>query len=147
MQDWTTDMVEDRLKEAASVMRKLPAPRILGYFNTWPSMMVEFSDLVGQTPERMRLPPPSAAAISRMETAMTWLSWLEPEDVKFVWARAEGARWKEICWKFGIARSTASLRWAYCLNLITWRLNRRPLSSRWSRRYLLERAKILSSNF
>ena len=39
--------------------------------------------------EGMRLPPPSAAAISRMEATLPWLRWLEIEDAKLVWMRAE----------------------------------------------------------
>ena len=70
-------------------MRRLPPVRVPGYFNTWPPMVVEFADRVGQQPEPMRLPPPSPAAISRMEEALGWLRWLKAEDAKLVWARAE----------------------------------------------------------
>ena len=64
MDSWTVEMVEDRLVEAAAVMRRLPSVRVPGYFNTWPKMVVEFADRVGQQPEPMRLPPPSPAAIT-----------------------------------------------------------------------------------
>ena len=47
MNDWTSEMVEERLIEAVSVLRRLPAPRKQGYFSTWPTMFVEFGDLVG----------------------------------------------------------------------------------------------------
>ena len=49
MNDWTPERVEERLIEAASVLRRLPAERGQGYFSTWPTMFVEFGDLVGQT--------------------------------------------------------------------------------------------------
>ena len=62
MDKWTAKMVEERLVDAAQVMRRLPSVRIPGYFNTWPKMLVEFADRVGQKPEPMRLPPPSTAA-------------------------------------------------------------------------------------
>ena len=54
------------------------------HFSTWPRALVEFADLVGQQPEPMRLPPPSPAAISRMEETLGWLRWLEAEDAKLV---------------------------------------------------------------
>jgi hypothetical protein len=57
-------------------------------------MVVEFADRVGQQPEPMRLPPPSPTAISRMEDALPWLRWLEPEYAKLVWARADRTPWK-----------------------------------------------------
>jgi hypothetical protein len=55
--------------------------------------------------------------------AMSWLDWLETDDVGIVLARLEGAPWKSICWRFGISRPTADRRWRYALALIAWRLN------------------------
>src|SRR5207302_411815 len=85
MDKWTVEAVETRFEDAAQVVRRLPPVRVPGYFNTWPSMFVEFADLVGQEPQPMRLPPPSTAAITRMEATLSWLRWLEPDDVKLVW--------------------------------------------------------------
>jgi len=42
-----------------------------------------------------------------MEQTLGWLRWLRAEHTKLVWARAEGTRWKLICWRFGICRATA----------------------------------------
>ncbi len=137
MDNWTVKMVEERLVEAAQVMRRLPPVRVPGYFNTWPKMIVEFADRVGQEPEPLRLPPPSPAAISRMEETLTWLRWLETDDAKLVWARADLTPWKAICWQFGIARATANRRYQYGLSVITWRLNGRRVSAKRSRRDLV----------
>jgi hypothetical protein len=116
-------MVEERLVEAADVMRRLPDVRVPGHFNTWPPVVVEFADRVGQEPPRLRLPPPSPAAISRMEEALSWLAWLEGEDAKLLWARASNQSWKQVCWRFGISRTTAWRRWVIALCLIAMRLN------------------------
>jgi hypothetical protein len=137
MDSWTAKMVEERLAEAAAVMRRLPAVRVPGYFNTWPRALVEFSDRVGQQPEPMRLPPPSPAAITRMEQTVLWLRWLEVEDAKLVWARCEGTPWKGICWRFGMARATAHRRWQYGLSVIAWRLNGRRVSKKRGRQYVV----------
>ena len=83
-------MVAERLAEAAAVIRRLPPVRAPGYFNTRPPMIAGFADQVGRQAEPMRLPPPSPAAISRMEKALAWLRWLEPEHAKLIWARSEG---------------------------------------------------------
>jgi uncharacterized protein DUF6362 len=123
MTEWTPEMVEERLVEAAAVLKCLPPVKVGGYFSTWPRMQVEFSDLGGQTPEHMRLPPPSAAAISRMESTLDWAAWLEPIDSKIVWMRACGSRWKEICSAVGLARAAAHEHWLYALCLIASRLN------------------------
>ena len=136
MDKWTAKMVEERLVDAAQVMRRLPPVRVPGYFNTWPKMVVEFADRVGQHPEPMRLPPPSTAAITRMEETVGWLRWLEGEDAKLVWSRADRTPWKAICWEFGIARATANRRWQYGLSVIAWRLNGRRLPLKRSRRFV-----------
>jgi hypothetical protein len=37
-----------------------------------------------------------------MESALPWLTWLEPEDAKLAWTRAEGTPWKPTGWRFDI---------------------------------------------
>ena len=142
MADWTPEIVEARLVEAAAVLRRLPPERGQGYFSTWPQMFVEFSDLVGQTPEPMRVPPPSAAAISRMDAALPWLLWLAPLDAKIVWRRASGERWKSICWSVGLARAAAHEHWQYGLCVIAWRLNGKARPKHICRRRLIARVRI-----
>jgi hypothetical protein len=137
MDSWTVKMVEEHLIDAAAVMRRLPSVRVPGHFNTWPKMIVEFADRVGQQPEPMRLPPPSPTAITRMEETLLWLRWLEIDDAKLVWARADRSPWKAICWQFGIARATADRRWRYGLSVIAWRLNGRRVLGKRSRQYVL----------
>jgi hypothetical protein len=53
---------------------------------------------------------------------LSWLDWLEVEDAALVRARIQGARWKLICWRFGISRATANRRWRHSLDLIARRL-------------------------
>lgn len=145
--DWTPEAVEARLDEAADVMRRLPPVRVQGYFSTWPTVLAEFSDLVGQEPKPLRRSPPAPDAISRMDETLTWLRWLEPDDAKLVWMRAERKPWKAVCWRFGLARSTANRRYAYALNLIAWRLRKRPVPKTWSKAFLIRRMDFLSSEF
>lgn len=145
MNDWTPEIVEARLVEAAAVLRRLPRERGQDYFSTWPQTFVEFSDLVGQTPEPMRLPPPSAAAISRMDAALPWLLWLAPLDAKIVWRRASGERWKSICWSVGLARAAAHEHWQYALCVIAWRLNGRAAPKGVGRRELIGRLRAVQA--
>jgi hypothetical protein len=142
--NWTVALVETRLEDAAQVMRRLPPVRVPGYFNTWPSMMVEFADCVGRETRPMRLPPPSTAAITRMEEALGWLRWLESADAKLVWARSDRTPWKAICWRFGIGRATAHRRWQYGLSVIAWRLNGRRVPAKRSRSFVVENVRRVS---
>ena len=135
---WTPSLIEERFIEAADVMRRLPNVRVPGHFNTWPKMLCEFADLVGQEPTRLRRPPPAPDAISRMEEALGWLRWLEPADAKIVWLRAAGERWKAICWRVGLSRAAANEHWLYALCVIAWRLNGWNLAHSTSKRRLIE---------
>jgi hypothetical protein len=86
---WSAAWVQRRLIEAYSVERRLPqARRRLLIASAWPSMAVEFSDIVGRADDdrkdrfasweyagRLGV---SAADISRMEQAHDWLQILEP---------------------------------------------------------------------
>lgn len=137
MTQWTPSLVEARLSEAASVLKRLPERRRQDYFNTWPEYLLEFADLVGQEPKPMRVRP-SPAAISRMEETLGWTIGLDPIDGKIVWLRAHGERWKAICWTVGLQRSTANERWLYALCVIACRLNEKPVPQGRSRRRVID---------
>jgi hypothetical protein len=59
MTDWTRDMVEERIVEAADVLKQLPGLRNQGYFSTWPEIQRSRKELAGRMPKPMRRPPPS----------------------------------------------------------------------------------------
>jgi hypothetical protein len=71
----------------------------------------------------MRRPRPSPRQITEAEEAMLWLRWLEKDDARLVWLRANRTPWKKICWELGISRATANRRWQYGIAVIVWRLN------------------------
>lgn len=139
MGDWTPAMVEARLESAADVFRSLPEVKPQGYFNAWPEYFHSFADQVGQEP-RMRRPKPSPRQITQAEEAMLWLRWLEPEDGRLVWARADGMAWKPICWQFGISRATANRRWQYGLAVIVWKLNGKRVPGKRSKAFVVSKA-------
>lgn len=122
-QDWTPRMVEARLEEAADTLRRLPAVKVQGYFSTWPPIIRDFWEAFGRHAAEVRLGPAMPAAIDRMDETLLWLRWLEPDEVRLVWLRAEGVRWKLICARFGIGRTTAWYRWSGALAKIATRLN------------------------
>ena len=140
MTEWTPSLVEERLSEAAFVLKRLPADRRRGYFNVWPQIVHDFADKVGQEPRPMRVLP-SPAAISRMEETLSWTVGLDPIDGKIVWMRAHGERWKAICWAVGMQRSAAHEHWLYALCVIAFRLNGRRLNRAHSKRHVIAQAE------
>ena len=115
-QRWTREAVAERVEEAVDVLARLPEERVCGLYDLWPK-------LVG---EPGRQPRPAAAApeaIDRMDEALGWLLWLEPEERRLVWLRAEGVPWKRVAHWLGIGRTTAWQRWTAALLQIAVRLN------------------------
>jgi hypothetical protein len=91
MTDWTRDMVEERVEEAAWVLERLPGPRRQGYFSTWPDIVLSAREIASQEPRPMRVLP-SPQAITRMEEAITWNQYLERDDANLMWERAGECR-------------------------------------------------------
>jgi hypothetical protein len=141
--DWTTGRVQDRLELAADVFAQLPSVKPQGHFNAWREYVHSFADHVGQEPETRR-PRPGPRDITQAEEAMLWLRWLEKDDARIVWLRANRTCWKKITWEVGLSRPAASRHWHYGLALITWRLHGRVPSPRRSRRFVIENADRLS---
>jgi hypothetical protein len=139
MADWTRDMVEERITEAADVLKRMPGLPSQGYFSAWPEIQRSRKELAEAMPTPGRRPRPTISAITRMEETITWNRFLQPEEAHLMWARADGLAWKGICYRFGISRATAHRRWEYALSLIAWRLNGRPENRKRSRSFVVSR--------
>jgi hypothetical protein len=115
-QRWDKEAVVIRLEEAADVLARLPEDRLRGFYDLWPR-------IIG--PTRASAGPAAAApeTIDRMDQALGWLCWLEPEERRLVWLRAEGLPWKRITHRLGIGRTTAWQRWTTALLKISIQLN------------------------
>jgi hypothetical protein len=113
---WTPKLIAERLAEAADVFTRLPEERVPGFYDLWPKIVGVACTGDG----------PAAAmpeAIDRMDEALDWLMWLEPEERRLVWLRAEGLPWKRITHRLAIGRTTAWQRWTIALLKIATRLN------------------------
>ena len=99
--------VEERLRSAARTLRRLPNVKIQGYFSTWPTIIREPLEILQMEPEPMRITPSMADITEMEEVLFIWLKWIEPEERRLVWLRAERVRWKLICGRFGVGRTKA----------------------------------------
>jgi hypothetical protein len=115
-QHWDQGAVASRLEEAVDVLARLPEARVRGVYDLWPK-------LVGEPCRHARPAAAAPEAIDRVDEALGWLMWLEPEERRLVWLRAEGVPWKRITHWLGIGRTTAWERWTTALLKIAVRLN------------------------
>jgi len=120
---WTPERVEERLEAAADALRRLPPVRVQGHASTWPAVIREFHEAYGWDETRLRLGPPSPAAIDAMDEALAWFAWLTPDEARIVWLRACRVRWKAVAWRFRADRSTVWRWWVCALAKIAARLN------------------------
>jgi Domain of unknown function (DUF6362) len=82
-QHWDQEAVASRLEEAVDVLARLPEARVRGVYDLWPK-------LVGEPCRHARPAAAAPEAIDRVDEALGWLMWLEPEERRLVWLRAEG---------------------------------------------------------
>lgn len=121
---YTVTDVADRFEEAAQTLHRLPRVGVQGYFNAMPPVIRTAAEVLQEEKLPMRMGPPSADAISRMEEVLDWIWWLDDEDERrLVWLRAERVFWKRICWRLGCGRTKAWQMWTYALLKIVTRLN------------------------
>lgn len=128
----TASMIEDRFEEAARTLRRLPNPpgsTPRGYSSSWPEYRHDPGQSYGYNETRVRVAP-TPAAIKRMEECFEWLGWIDPEDARIVWLRAEGMRWRQIGIRMGCVRQTAWRRWVAALATIANHLNKNNKSQR-----------------
>lgn len=90
--------IAERIEEAADTLRRLP-DKHKSYLaaserGTWPTTIMTYWEafsLARETPKtavRMRLPPPGARQVDRMDAVMDWMLWLGKQDareMKVVW--------------------------------------------------------------
>lgn len=99
--------VEDRIHNAARTLRRLPEERVQGYFSTWPKIKRDEMEILQMEKEPMRIRPSMDDITEMEEVLFVWLRWLEVDERKLVWQRAERVRWKLICAQFGVGRTKA----------------------------------------
>lgn len=100
--------VEERIREAVRTLRRLPEERVMGFVSLWPPIRHDAVEILNMEKLPMRLGPPMADEITRMEEVLfVWLKWLEPDERRLVWLRAEKVRWKLICSRLGVGRTKA----------------------------------------
>jgi hypothetical protein len=118
----STNVVADRLKEAAETLRRLPKEKISSLKSNWPETIPTWGDY-GDEKARVRLGPPSPDTIDRMDEALGWMRWLEPDETKLAWAVACGVNRKLIGAKFGIHRGTVWREWKAIIRKLTALIN------------------------
>ena len=135
---WTASLVEERLAEAAGVLKRLPEEKVQGYFSAWPDVVHNIHESFGWHDPVLRRPWPSPGSIDRMDEAMQWLQWLEADVAKICWFRAAGERWKKICGRVGLQRTAVHQRYLFGHCVIAWKLNGRRVPRNCSRRKVIE---------
>ena len=120
----TTNMVVNRLQEAAETIKRLPEKTFNHLKYNWPESLQAWSDY-GDEKTRARLGPPSPEAINQMDEAVNWLHWLEPDETKLAWAVATGINRKVIGSRLGVHRSTIWREWKAIIRKLTAIINLR----------------------
>jgi hypothetical protein len=118
MAEWTIHVVAARFCEAARTAHRLPPVRVQGFFNVWPPFLrTEFEQMACEAPPHI-ICRPTPTEVERMLEVMHWVQWLEVEQRRLVWMRAERYRWKEIAKRFGFVPRTAQRHWHIAMHTV-----------------------------
>lgn len=114
------NLVSVIFEDAASTLRRISVSGIKpnSYFNNWPDIIRDIADMRNQDSPPVRMGPPSAERISQMEEVIGWLFALTPDERRLIWMRAEGIRWRVICYSFGMSKSQLYRKWQMALEKI-----------------------------
>lgn len=124
MQRYTMPEIADRFEHAVKTLKRLPSAKVQGYFNAWPTIIRTTVEQMDMEAEPLRLGPPSAEAIAKMEETIQWIFLLDTEEERrLIWLRAARVQWKPICYRLGVGRTTAYHMWRVALLTIVTRLN------------------------
>ena len=121
--NWTHEMVAERLEEAADTLKRLPMDRPRDVRSAWPPIIQEFWEAYGWDNATIRLGPPSPEAIQHMDECLEWLLWLDVGQMRLVWAKAENLPWKAILPRIGAGRTKGWHLWREALKEIAFNLN------------------------
>jgi hypothetical protein len=116
----TTNLVANRLKEAAEALKRLPEEKLQYLKANWPETIPVWSDYGDE-----KSSPPSLEAVNQMDEAINWLHWLEPDETKLAWAVASGVNRKVIGASLGVHRSTIWREWTDIISKLTAIINLR----------------------
>ena len=120
--------VAGRMDEAVRTLRRLPKVKVTGYFNSWPDHTRSIAEQLQAAKVPMKMGPPTADAITRMEECLDWMVWLDDETERLlVWMRAENVAWKLICRKVGFSRTKAWRIYTMTLLKIATHINAKRL--------------------
>lgn len=119
----TEKYVEERLREAARTLRRLPEEKVKGYTSSWPAIKRDEMEILQMEAQPMRIRPSSEDISETEEVMFVWLRWLDVEERKLVWLRAERVRWKLICGRFGVGRTKAWEMYKHALTMIAKRID------------------------
>ena len=124
---WTREEVAARIHEAWDVLRRVPAPRVRGFYSTWPAHIRDMLVESARAAAVMRLSPASPAAIDRMHEVFGWFVALEGRKhlTAALWLTCgAGMGPKRAGMLLGVHRDTARARRDEALDLIATHLAR-----------------------
>lgn len=122
-QFFNLDEWEEMTHEAARTIVRLPPVHGRGFRTSWPDWLRDANLAYGYNQESVRLGPPSAQEIDRLDIVLDVVWSSNPDDCKLVmsiafsaqkngWPRQRGPAWTQVARRLGIHKDTLRSRYA-----------------------------------
>lgn len=124
----TPTEVANVIEQAVVTIRSLPPVKLKQTFCIWPDYKLSFFDLIGNDEAYKTVRPkikPNARQLKELDDVITWLSWLDKDVAKVIWARAEGLSWRKIAPMIGVSDKTCRVTAMAGILTIADKINRK----------------------
>lgn len=124
---WTYKDVAYAFERAIRTLKLLPGEKVRGYRTLWPDINYTEAEILQQTASRHLKLRPKAEDVTNLEKVLEWITWVDVDDRKIIWARANRLPWKVVCRQIGFERTRAWELWRTSLNKIANKLNEKGI--------------------
>jgi len=118
--------VLERFEEAVIVSKRLPPVIRKRYKAAWPDIVYSPLEILQQDKLPIRLLP-TAEQLTRLDEVLSWIPLLTETERKLIWYKAQRERWRDICGKLGISKSSANEKLNRALDYLSDKIDRMKL--------------------
>lgn len=126
MAKMTREEILGRFEEALMVSKRLPPVIRQRYKAAWPDIIYTPIEILQQERLPIRLIPTSEQ-LSRLDEVLSWTPLLTETERKLIWYKAQHERWRTICSKLGISKSSACEKLNSALDYLSEKIERMNL--------------------
>lgn len=105
----TPAQIDEQIERAVKTISHMPKVELKNRFCNWPDVIHSVFELYSTKAEANTRPriKPNAKDLAELDEVIIWLTWLDKEISRVIWARHENFSWRDIGKMVGVSDKTA----------------------------------------